>query len=100
MGYYRVYINSYKPITTHSSPSIPNKKTCLTRKLGRFTIIAGCRLDEDMLQDKQHCEDVHHRAYLIEIATDEVNDNIGNHTKENTVRDRVCQWHHNDADKR
>ena len=92
MGFYELLWGIYKLILTHNYPFIPiytQQKTCLTRKLGRFTIIAGCRLDEDMLQDKQHCEDVHRRAYLLEIATDEVNDNIGNHTKENTVRDRV-----------
>ena len=55
-------------------------------------------LDEDIFQDKQHRKDVHCRSNSLKLAAQYIQHYIADHTEQNTVRDRVRQWHHNDAD--
>ena len=55
-------------------------------------------LDEYIFQDKQHREDIHRRRDFRELTAQNIQRNITNHTQQNTIRDRVCQRHHNDTD--
>ena len=56
-------------------------------------------LDENIFQYKEYRQNTHSRRKFLEIATDEVDQEIRYHTQQNAIRNRVCHWHHNDANK-
>lgn len=47
------------------------------------------RLNKDELQDEENCKDIHHRSDLLEVATDHIHEHICNHSKQDTVRNRI-----------
>ena len=55
-------------------------------------------LDKDILDDKQHGEDVKRGVELLPVGAQHVDGNIRDNATEDTVGDAVCKRHHDDGD--
>ena len=82
--------NKTKPtLKFHISPAILYLKQ---KQAAEYTAaclfnISTNRLNEDILQYEQRCQDVHYRGNLLEVTAKHIQTNIKNHTGEDTVRD-------------
>ena len=61
--------------------------------------VSGWRLDEDILQNKQHRENIHCGGDTLEVTTQCIQHHVADHTQQNTVRNRIYQRHHHDRNK-
>ena len=55
-------------------------------------------LDKHVLHHKQHCQYIQRDVEFLEVAADNVDGNVRDNTAEDTVRNAVCQRHHDDGD--